>query len=85
MGQPKDLGEVWSLVQRSPKFKVGDLVYLAAYLPKTQSMNPILVRVISAGVVDVEVKLVYGLAPEEMYNQPFNVPVWGTLGKTRVN
>jgi hypothetical protein len=81
---PNDLGEVWSQRSRAHPLKVGDLTYFA-HINEEVELNPMLCKVLSVGVVDVQVQI---LATQDGIEDPpliMIAPLWRNMGKTRVN
>ena len=85
MSQPDDLGEIWSLVSRAPKFSEGDLFYMAGVSPDGD-MDHSLLQVTRIGAVTIDARILgdrLGLK-EDAKAPMISVPKWATLGKTSV-
>jgi hypothetical protein len=81
---PKDLGEIWEQLARAPDHEVGDLAYFPS-VNEDAEMNPLLGKIISVGVVDLQVEVLGG--QDTLYKTPLLMitPRWKSMGRTRVH
>ena len=84
MTQPNDLGEIWSLIQRSPSFKPGEYCYVAIYDPLLKTLSPGLFEVQEVFTIDMVLQQIGGPRGLVVEDHQVKLPIWGTLGKIRV-
>ena len=84
MAQPKDLGEIRSLIQTAPDFKPGDYCHIAVYDGLTKTLAPGLFEVQKVGIVDITVHQIGGSRGLIVADHSISVPIWATLGRVRI-